>query len=420
MKCRLIHASFSIVMVSSLSISSCKTSKGSDSRISKEVSKTDTKPSELFDVNDVSILYPMLGEDRDHKDYIHLNEKTAEGVILAEAIFLESAKLVNMNVQKFKYADFVVSGVRIDNCAKLILEMPCVPQIRLVVQNAEDQDQTLHLPFNVPADKAMTFYQEFLDLKLSAQPTSTRGMLGTHPVLAKEGLQGPFAKRLRTLVAKYSLASHMERVALMSTKVKGSNGEWNFAATQPIKDGKVLATPIPCLNGKTQNIINISSITGFTGQVVVNTKFNEPVQNCGNLDATPIIVQSSMRRLVLKDEADKPKVIHDALAINDPSKVFFASTTCVNCHLASRRLGMYEGQEFLTAKDGHPARFEAPSDVTSEFREAISAGGDNSWNIRAFGWNETSGDPSITLYTLNDTMRVAHELNNLIREGQLK
>lgn len=410
-----------------LTLSYCK-SVNHDSKVSSDGLSVETdKALTLFDVNDVSILYPSPRKAA-IASYISFADKTAEGVIFPKEMFEQASKIAGIDA-KFTYDQFFVSGVRIDNCAKLIMQMPCVPQIRLVFQNVtpdgkgdiEFDDQTIHVPFDVEVSKANGMYKDFMDLKLSALPESTKGKLGVHPILAKEGANGKFGAKLKAIVSKYALTSKLERVAVMATEVKGNNATWTFAASKPIKDGKIEATPIPCQSGETTNIFSSSTIfppfpsmpTTFSGRV------NPDVKNCKNLDATLLITQERSGSIDLDDDAKK-KVIDDALAINDPSKVFFASTTCVNCHLASRRLDFALGQKFLTEKDGNPFRYQAPEDVTSTYTEVKSAGGGNTWNLRAFGWNETATGVAVSLYTFNDTMRVAHELNDMIRAGSLK
>lgn len=208
----------------------------------------------------------------------------------------------------------------------------------------------------------------------------------------------------------------------MGLNERGKSGEWFFAASLPMNGGsKIEATPIPCQNGEKLNIFKSLTIDPPVPSPLFSMTFSATVtpnvSNCGNLDVTKLILERKPRKVEFSEEEMKT-ITDSALAINDPSKVFFGSTTCVNCHLAGRRLGMAKGLEFLTADDGNPNRFKAPNDVTKVYREEESSAGGNSWNVRAFGWSDTGENPSISLYTFNDSMRVAHEINDLIRAGK--
>lgn len=402
--------------------SSCKSSSGS----SKAQSDASSSPSldagsrTLLDVNDVSILFPRPTNNA--AAYIRLSDKSSEGPLLSEDLFQQTVALGH--IVDNKYESWAVSGVRIDNCAKLLVQLPCEVQIRLVLQPLEGDsfgDEGIHLPFIVDHADEMQFYKDFIALKKSALPETTKGPLGVHPILAKEGMEGPFAKKLKELVLKYSRASKFERIAAMGTTVKSKRAEWFFAASLPMKGGsKIEATPIPCQNGEKSNVFESLTIDGIVATMpsTFSASVSPDVSNCGNLDVTKLILERRPRKVTFSEE-EMAQITDSALAINDPSKVFFGSTTCVNCHLAGRRLGMAKGIEFLTADDGNPNRYKAPDDVTAVYNEESSGAGGNTWNIRAFGWNDTGDNPAISLYTFNDTMRVAHEINDLIRAGKL-
>ena len=78
------------------------------------------------------------------------------------------------------------------------------------------------------------------------------------------------------------------------------------------------------------------------------------------------------------------------------------------------------GEGFSSLADGNELRYAYPSDVSKGIVEEAAQDNANLWGIRAFGWGEFGDAPGITVYTLNDSARVAHSLNALIQGGELK
>ncbi|MCX6131453.1 MAG: hypothetical protein NTX25_20625, partial [Proteobacteria bacterium] len=203
-----------------------------------------------FDINDVSIL--MKRPSKETRDqYLRLGSKASEGPFLTKEQFDKAAAMLS-RTNLLPYEQWALSAVRIDNCGKLFPTDSCQPQIRLVFQplwtgaefssnvNFEPSwkstnffgDAAIHLAYDITdAGQSMQMYQDFLTLKMKNSQVSSDGMLGEHPILASQGMQGEFAKTLHTLVLKYSRVSKLERIAIMGADVVGGSAVWEFAAT---------------------------------------------------------------------------------------------------------------------------------------------------------------------------------------------
>jgi len=383
----------------------------------------------LFDLNDVSILFPYKVKREEMGDFVTLSSKTSEGPIVSEESF-NSVKALLKSAKFKSYGTFAVAGVRIDDCAKILPNDPCQAQLRLVFQALLGDDRseegndlrfddfTLHVAFNLDANEKMKMFQDFLDLKKSAVPISTVGPLGPHPVLAKQGMKGAFAKKLKNIILKYGLPSRYDRIAIMG--LGGTPGSplgfpppqtiWEFAATLPIKNGKIAATPIPCQNpDQRTNTFEINDLFGMR-----NGKVREPMVGCDDRK-----FDSMVGNAVTPTD---PVEIQAAIKTTNPDLVFFGTTTCTNCHVASRRLDGSGGVALSVADDGNPIRFKRPSGVSQTVDPRSREDNNNTWGFRAFGWGQHSneGRPGITTYTLHETMRVAHALNELVKKEKLK
>lgn len=411
---RFLNSGYSVICLLLL-VFSCKHSSTAGSPTSG-INSSEQVPSfsgTTFDLNDVSILMKNV-EESTQNQYLRLSSKSKEGPILAESVFQLLHATVNFRISD--YNSWALAALRIDNCGKLIAQAPCEAQIRLVFQPLETvgnnvtmfADEGIHVPFNVDDKDRLAFFQDFLDLKKSAQ-IKTNGPLGEHPVLASEGMNGPFAKKLHELVLKYAVTSKSERVAAMNGPSSSrTTGNWVFAVTTPLHQGTPKIAPIPCQDGSNTNTFH--NARGFAGEQA--SAQPEKLTGCEEFDATPLVVKDP--------SMDSQRMIETALRINNPDLTFFASTNCINCHLTSRRLEQVIGEGTSFKQDGNPLRYKLPADVSHTMSDAALTDKSTPWAIRAFGWGEGGDVPGITLFTLNDTIRVAHELNDLIRNGSLK
>lgn len=301
-------------------------------------------------------------------------------------------------------------GVRIDNCAKLLPAHPCQAQIRLVFQPGGG-DQGFHLIFNIDNATAIGMYQDFYDLKKSALPETTGGNLDLHPILAKESMKGSFSERFKKLLVKYALPSRYDRIAVMGSG--GDGATWEFAASQPIKNGIVKRTPIPCLKAdQPTNILNPGLLSGL--------RQDPAMTGCDAFNIEDVTYAQEKFGHKSGTFGNNPASIAAVKTVN-PEQTFFGSTTCANCHEALREVqSNWEPLKEAEATFAKDVAYKYPTDVTQG--EPISKGGQpgfTDYPTRAFGYGER-GELTTTRFTVNDTMRVAHELNDLIRAGKIK
>jgi hypothetical protein len=121
-----------------------------------------------------------------------------------------------------------------------------------------------------------------------------------------------------------------------------------------------------------------------------------------------------------EDKAKAEEGVEMAIRLSNPHISFTSNADCVACHLASRNLFKIDGEKRLLGADGNPDRYKAPAGVTAKFdldkMDQLGA-----YSVRAFGWGFPDQQMGITLYTLNDTLRVASEVNfELLAKGLVK
>lgn len=412
-------------LISTVIFTSCKHSPKSD--LSSEGRNSANLNATLFDINDVSILVAQPSLET-RLDYLRLDAKTAEGPLLTKEQFSALGKML-VKTRLLPYTEWAMAAVRIDNCGKLLPAHPCQPQIRLTFQpllsgadigneagilnptfiDSVFGDAALHLAFDINAD-AMQMYQDFLDLKKLTPSISTSGKLDVHPVLKAQGMKGPFAKKLNEFVLKYSLPSRYNRIAIMGTMFRGFGADWEFAATTEIKDGKFVQSPLPCQPPSEKT--NIFSVKGdFLG---LTTHSVTPSAGCPDTDITAMV--SSQGQVRAGDNIHTQR----AIRIENPEVTAFASTNCVSCHKTDRLMMTLGSTALAELKAKTEGAFKAPSGVSNKKAADAPSFSGGSWELRAFGWGEAGSQPGISGFTLNDSMRIAHELNELVRQGKLK
>lgn len=393
---RFFSASTSLAILTVASLTACRTVNPQSQSKAEQPAANGSAQTLAMGVSDVSFyLSAWQG--------LKLSTPTRESVLFPETLFQETVKLADGDKASAlerapfeKYDDWTVAAVRIDSCAKILPQDNCQTQIRLVAQPADKtgifRDQAIHLAYDVDEAQHLEFLQDFVDLK-------------------KKKLSDPRSADPLPLIIKYALVSKLERVAIMLTM----NNVWTFAASQTIKDGQIIATPIPC--------IGASKVAFLASEVVLARKETakiQPESKCLDLNAQRLLTEDLSHGIWQKlSPAEKDKEIQTALRINDPSKVFFGSTDCVSCHVAGRALLRVKGPSFLNDVPGDPNRYVRPSDMQGE-GNVSSNDHFNAWGTRAFGYGQDGKAKAMSLYTFNDSLRVAHEINELIRAGKLK
>jgi len=376
-----------------------------------------------MDVNDVSILYPLPSASSGSlADLIALDAATERGPLLSQDQFAELVALIHPeddpNVRGLAYADWRIVGVRVDPCEMVAPAMPCTAQLRLVAQSFSSgtatDDNAIHIVFGIPDADVPQLLRDLVHLKTAnASTTTNRKALAVHPVLKKQGLTGPFATELRTLVTTYAGKATSQNVTIMVTL---NAGEWRFGAGTVGTDGAVVQVPVPC---STTPTISMRGTTGSIGNFLASVEpaatcadnVNEIIDSNGKNDAP--FLQGSFFKLSTEQQATD---IDLALRVINPGLNRVGTTDCVACHAASRALARVKDNAFLNLDDGNPNRFVPPRFTTTKYATSgIDAIGP--YNVRAFGYQ--GRDVAYAQVTVNLSALAADAINQKIRHEHL-
>ena len=375
-----------------------------------------------MDVDDVSILYPLPSAGAGLADLIALDAATTRGPLLSEDQFTQLVALIHPeddpNVRGLAYTDWRIVGVRVDPCEMVAPAMPCTAQLRLVAQSfsngSSTDDNAIHLVYAIPEADVSQLLRDLVHLKTAnASTTTNRKALGIHPVLKKQGLGGPFATELRTLVTTYAGKAASQNVTIMVTL---NAGEWRFGAGAVAPDGHVAQVPVPC---STTPTISMRGTTGSIGNFLASVEpaatcadnVNEIIDSSGRNDAP--FLQGSFFKLSADQQATD---IDLALRVINPGLNRVATTDCVACHTASRALARVKDNAFLNLDDGNPNRFVPSRFTTTKYATSpIDAIGP--YNVRAFGYQDR--EVAYAQVTVNLSALAADAINQKIRHEHL-
>ncbi|MFO0675799.1 MAG: hypothetical protein U0169_04655 [Polyangiaceae bacterium] len=376
----------------------------------------------LFDVNDVSILFPLdkkglpepaLTLDDTDKAGAPLLAKDAFDQVIA---FAKTTPRVDFGAEEDKRANWRIVGMRFDPCAPTtkIAGDPvlaavgiseCILQVRLIAQpfvSGSDQDFTAHLVYNFGTKSSLekagagTFdavtgrivgqLRAIRDESAKVAGPTVGRTLGVHPGLKKD------PKKIGALVKDFiaetvALSTKAEAASGQSTKSvafmgleNGGPEPWAFFAGRimPTKGWQPL--PMPAFpKAKT-----VSQKLSFLDAQQVLPKSELPVSTL-DLFALPL---------------SKPEAAKIAFAVEQPDSTHFFNMDCVSCHTSSSRiltLGLKSTAE----------RFAVPAGITGYTTRDQAQG--STWNVRNFGY--FGGKPTVSYRTTNETVEVVKFMN---------
>jgi len=294
-----------------------------------------------FDLNDVSVLYP-LPEWAARDTLLAPNETGAQGALIPRASYDAAAPDLALGfpfTPTDTYASLRVVGVRVDPCFPAdASEAPaCLRQIRLVLQPVI-QDEAGALTTIDAAVHALYVLDDalwedlLLDLGALRELTGggTQGQpLQVHPVLSAEGLTGPYASALRTLILKAAGEATLSELAFMVlTKVDTT---WGFSKLKRL--GTTFEpVVVPLLDVQEQttsmNLLDPAAVPPPRSFIISPAPTGSLIHLLADTSTDQSLVESAVREALLIDNPTSPK---------NPQTM-----DCVSCHLATRNRSYIE------------------------------------------------------------------------------
>jgi hypothetical protein len=357
-----------------------------------------------LDLNDVSFLLPLPPAGHEAR-LLSLADGASHGVLLPKPLYDALPLVVDGADVTTLYSTIRVISVRVDPCfpgSTPPAPPSCVKQVRLVAQpvfqggddagfRTTTEDATLHLFYDLTQADFDDVHRALWRLKDSVGTATDHQPLDVHPVMQREGVDGPYFSSVRSLVLDHCGAQNLVRVAYMSVAQRGAN--WRFGAFDVV-DGALVAAAIPRIDGAiVQGVQEFGNTEFRSGQLL-------PSVSGDDLDV--LLSESEMR---LTDTRTLNQALTSALQIEHPARSSPKTIDCASCHVASRARHNAERQRQVDTSSW-PDAFTA--DPRFDLRR-VDAVGDDPKALRSFGY--LGPRSALSQRTINESAVIATALS---------
>ena len=286
-----------------------------------------------------------------------------------------------------------VVAVRLEPCfvAPPPASSACTRQVRFVLQpvvadpsGAEPTttlDAAVHAIYTLSDDAFETLAREIVAARGDAPMPD---VLGVHPVLAREGLAGPFARALEHALTRAVDGGRLSRVTFLG--LRGRGNEWQLGGVEIADDGAIAPLAIPGSGAKLQSLVLQRGGESFS-------KFLSPAATERDV---ALLYDSDAARAATP--AELTAALAAANRVENPALRSSEDTDCVTCHtVASSRVWAETKLGARVDTD----RFAAPAAAP---HEAVAEQG----VLRALGYFDAT--PVVSPRALHDTLRAMQSM----------
>jgi hypothetical protein len=365
-------------------------------------------------MNDVTIIYPLPDHSAAASELISPQEPGLGGSWLPQKLYARLPEINQGEARTYTYRNLRVVAIRLDPCFRD--EGACLPQVRLVWQpistsnfgstapsgELEAKDAAIHSFYTLEPAAFEALMNDYQRLKaLSAWDLSVEP-LRVHPVIAEQGLDGPFAQGLKRLLDKYVGTKTLWRLTAMKTFV--GDDQWAFLGFN-VRGGSPQDIPIPRTRGATQQ--------GFRTAQVTQSDFSSGIVSPapeGSDNLLPILQNS---RFLSADDPVLLSKLGKAVANIENPKVHTPETMdCVSCHAAQAAGSVLFGRIAGLS--------DLPQVMKGKFQSVLPLQNlglrqGNTHMLRALGYVDR--DLVLSRRAINETANVAERLNREAQEA---
>ena len=250
-------------------------------------------------------------------------------------------------------------------------------------------DGAVHALYNLTDAQWTNLVADLRALRVLAGGATAGQPLGIHPVMAAEGLRGPYASALRTLVLKYAGEATLDAMAFF--QLGKVNILWTFSAVDKQGTGFQKRT-LPLIAAQQQTVDVLASGTSANPDDLAHVLILSPSPSAPVLSNLPDLSISL---------ADATAALRNAYLVDNPSSSFNPRTLdCGTCHVATRNRSYAERKRSIDTT-GWSERFQ-DSRYNLSRTDAVS---DNPRSLRSFGYFGTKS--SIAGRTIHESAVVA-------------
>jgi len=299
------------------------------------------------------------------------------------------------------YDRFRATAFRVDPCFGHVGEITdpttCHGQLRLVFQPVAvgtTDDIAVHAFYALTGDEVLALVGELAAARRDDGITTDLGPLAVHPILASEGLDGPFAHAFDQIVTRYAGAANLERLNTFAIEEIDVSQGFVASQTWTFTSFDTLGTPAPRPIPTIANGPNEMTLTTDLAPLIATS---DPATSAHD----NLAVLANMTMATSASSGTREAALDAALRIESPTFHSPETIDCASCHLAraaielvGEPLGLDEDRDAaFAASDAIPGRDLA--------RTTSLTGNDRGLNIHAFSYR--LAEPMINQRTINET-----------------
>lgn len=355
-----------------------------------------SRESRRLGMNDVSILVPLPAR-LEAPTLAAMTGIAPGGELVPRDLFQRLVVAPGDVMQAFER--FHVVAVRFDLCDRLTPE-PCAAgldgRLRVVLQALEQnvaggvgaRDVALHAFYPIPAQELGPVVDDLRALA-ALQNAPLTAPLGVSPALASAGPErGPYAMRLRTLIARYATSTGLTQLTLFSQHAVLQSLNWAFRGVKR-QGNQFQDLLIPDLRVTEQRTL-LAGESSYDTQPAADVPAGLAVALAGGaFSAAP----QSARLQALGALAE----------VSNPTRRTAETVQCAACHVATlltARRSSVAGVDPAAV----PGRYTSTYNLTNTSTTAVT----NERSLRAFGW--IFAQPAISQRVINETAQVLGEI----------
>lgn len=318
--------------------------------------------------------------------------------LLSRALFEELPPLIlNAEIEDAALHDLRLVSLRIDPCFQDFAfdgPLACRKQIRLIFQPVIGQDDSL-----TTQDAAVHVFYDFNDFEWSQLlkmwknlRVSSEGKraLGVHPLIAREGYQGPTWKKLKSILVQFCTPTRLTRLTISAVNRQGFH--WIFQGLEKDSNGKVHSLAISGIQQMRQSyFINLGTLDNFKVGGI------HPLPE--SLSLVREFLKDSQKALTDWPQEKLTSFIQDFVDFENPKKFQTGHLDCARCHIAHQVRFWGEHNKLNVLQD-----FSSPWNLENT---SIQPFGVN--RVRMFGY--FGREPQISQRVIHETALTVDQLN---------
>lgn len=273
---------------------------------------------------DVAVLLPLANTAERIELHLKPSDQGRQGELLPQHLGENLLDLIPEASNAAAWSSLRVLAVRVDPCfVEGSGPWRCQAQVRLVwqpilkrgVRLIEARDAAVHSFYNLSKRQFEAFLRQWSEVSAEGQEL----VLGIHPLIAAEGLEGETWNRMKEVLLNFIGEERLVRVTQMN--VLAGEQIWTFAGFD-YNQGQVTPIVIPLVGEKTQGVIQGSSTQVFSGRMVpeMPSPLGRFIENSRVLES----YTDEQVRSLIQEVAD----------LENPRLHNSGTVDCASCHMA--------------------------------------------------------------------------------------